>query len=221
MNELCSFLHSSCFYSSSIRPRYVDLWKTDHFLWSFSLVIIAIKAGPMSMLIYLVWSGHWDKLLFHHKTLLIKPFKLTKEVYVRCLSRHYAFSNFLIQFSNAMCSVGPYIRNKFLAIIPKFLGAKLDKIPTRMFLQFLYLSFDSIQSWGGWLCFNWHDASQIFLLNWPKTISLAFHIWLQVSHGSVKIEGTMLDALSFSSLLGTSFPAKISGKHLCMHIFFS
>ena len=56
----------------------------------------------------------------HHP---FKPFKLTKLAYVGHLSRHDSFRVLPITFVDDMCSIGPYIKFKFRAIIPKSFGA--------------------------------------------------------------------------------------------------
>ena len=94
---------------------------------------------------------------------------------VRRLDRHDSFRDFPIQFVSAMWSIRPYIGLKIKAVIPKSLwSARLNELPTRTFVQFLYFSFGCIRlGVNGSICFKWHDAFMSFLLNSPRTISLA------------------------------------------------
>ena len=95
----------------------------------------------------------WILCCFISKHHPFKPLKPTKLAYVRCLSRHSSFMDLTIQFVDAMCSFGPYMRLKFKAVIPKSLwGTRLNELPSRTFFQFLYLSFSSIWPWGEWIC---------------------------------------------------------------------
>ena len=65
------------------------------------------------------------------------------------LSLDIGFSDFPIQFVDAMCSIVPNVRLKFKAVIPKPLqDARLNGLPTGTFLYFLHLSFNNIQLLG-------------------------------------------------------------------------
>ena len=70
-----------------------------------------------------------------------------------------------------MSSIGPYVGFKFKAIIPKSLwGTRLNELlPEHFFSYFISLLAAFDHGVKGSVCFT----SLSFLLNWPRTISLA------------------------------------------------
>ena len=63
------------------------------------------QVSPQFKVIIQIW------LYFELKHHPFKPIKLTKLTYVGHLSSYDSFRDFPIQFVDAMCSIGPYIRS--------------------------------------------------------------------------------------------------------------
>ena len=143
--------------------------------------------------------GIWCSFILKHYP--FEPFKLTEWAYVGCLSRHNGFRDFPIQFVNSMCSIGPNVGFKFKAIIPKsHWGTKLNELPTRTFLQFLYLSLNCISN----------DVMFPWVFCWTCQLSFLWHchkLWSVAPHCTER-EGTMPHELHFSTSLEMSMTSQ-------------
>ena len=106
-----------------------------------------------------------------------KPWRLKKWVYIRCFSGHNYLREFPIQFIDAMCSIGPYVRLNFKAIIPKtLLHTRLDKLHTRTILQLFSFSFSLLHLTMGWM------AESVLSHMMPPFISLWTHLGSSLRH---------------------------------------